>query len=228
MGKISRLATKVKNLVRRRSYASDEMDRKLAARLNIKNGFFIEAGANDGLRQSNTLYFEKYYNWQGLLVEPVPRLAEACRRNRPRCAVEGVALVPLDFEQSHVDMRYCDLMSQIKGAMDTEDEELAHVQLGCQVQQIETHDLRVPARPLSSLLDEHGVEQVDLLSLDVEGFELQALQGIDFDRHRPRFMLIEVRDPTEIENHLHPLYEPVAEFSRRINRADVLYRLKAA
>ena len=36
-------------------------------------GFFIESGAADGVRYSNTLYFESKYNWSGLLVEPNPR-----------------------------------------------------------------------------------------------------------------------------------------------------------
>ena len=38
----------------------------------MKNGFFIEAGADDFLKSSNSLYFEEKYNWTGLLVEPVP------------------------------------------------------------------------------------------------------------------------------------------------------------
>ena len=38
----------------------------------VKNGFFIEAGADDFMRTSNSLYFEEKYNWTGMLVEPVP------------------------------------------------------------------------------------------------------------------------------------------------------------
>ena len=38
----------------------------------MKNGFFIEAGADDFVKSSNSLYFEQKYNWTGLLVEPVP------------------------------------------------------------------------------------------------------------------------------------------------------------
>ncbi|KAK7005376.1 hypothetical protein SK128_013969, partial [Halocaridina rubra] len=37
-----------------------------------KDGFFIEAGAVDGEHFSNSLYFEKYLGWRGLLVEPFP------------------------------------------------------------------------------------------------------------------------------------------------------------
>jgi hypothetical protein len=41
-----------------------------------RNGFFIECGANDGMFQSNTVYFERKYSWTGLLVEANPRLAK--------------------------------------------------------------------------------------------------------------------------------------------------------
>ena len=41
---------------------------------DMKNGFFIEAGGYDGETHSNTLYFEKYLNWTGLLIEANPRL----------------------------------------------------------------------------------------------------------------------------------------------------------
>jgi hypothetical protein len=50
----------------------------------------------------------------------------------------------------------------------------------------------VVARSLSRLLDQHGIENVDFLSLDVEGHEADILAGIDFRRHRPTFILIEI------------------------------------
>ena len=37
-----------------------------------KGGFFIEAGALDGERSSNTYYLEAIYGWTGLLVEMDP------------------------------------------------------------------------------------------------------------------------------------------------------------
>ena len=37
----------------------------------VKNGFFVEAGADDFLVDSNTLLFEVFHGWKGLLVEPV-------------------------------------------------------------------------------------------------------------------------------------------------------------
>lgn len=50
------------------------------------------------------------------------------------------------------------------------------------MRQIETHRVRV--RPLSAVLDEQGIDHVDLLKIDVEGAELDVLRGIE-DRHWP-------------------------------------------
>ncbi len=57
------------------------MDRKLQAYLP-DGGFFIEAGAYDGFRQSTTYYLEKFRGWRGLLVEPIPELARAASKER--------------------------------------------------------------------------------------------------------------------------------------------------
>ena len=40
----------------------------------VKDGFFIEAGADDFETDSNTILFEMQYGWSGLLVEPNPTI----------------------------------------------------------------------------------------------------------------------------------------------------------
>ena len=40
----------------------------------VKDGFFIEAGADDFEIDSNTLQFELEHGWTGLLVEPNPTI----------------------------------------------------------------------------------------------------------------------------------------------------------
>jgi FkbM family methyltransferase len=203
------------------SFALGELDLKLAEWLgHERNGFFIEAGANDGLAQSNSLYFERYLGWRGLLVEPIPALAQACRRNRPKAIVENAALVPFSFDGSTVEMRYCNLMSVVKGGMRSAAEEHDHIAAGCAVQQVASYELVVPACTLQSILDRHGIAAADLLVLDVEGFEARVLQGVDFDRFTARNLLIEARYRDEVDAVLAGRYSAVTSLSHH----DVLYR----
>ena len=51
-------------------FQEDEFLDKIVFKGNIRNGFFIEAGADDFLLGTNTLLFEEKYNWTGLLIEP--------------------------------------------------------------------------------------------------------------------------------------------------------------
>ena len=206
----------------RETLGLDRLDRKLARRIKLKNGFFIEAGANDGIAQSNTLYFEAQRGWSGLLVEPIPALAEQCRRNRPASIVENCALGAFAARGTHVEMRYCNLMSVVKGAMKSPREEEQHIADGVECQLIRPYDLTVPVFPLSDLLDRHGVTHVDLFSLDVEGYELPVLQGLDLNRHRPTWLVIEARYRQEIDEYLAQYYDTVEE----LGKLDVLYRAK--
>jgi FkbM family methyltransferase len=208
--------------VEKRSFAQKKLDVKLERFLGFTGGFFVEAGANDGITHSNTVYFERHLDWTGLLVEPIPELAARCRRNRPACIVENCALVSLDYERPTIDMHYCDLMSIVRGARRSDEADREHLRAGKRLQEVEPYEVTVPASPLSSLFDRHGVTHCDLLSLDVEGFELSALKGLDLERHRPDWILVESWFGNEIEQYLGAHYEFVALFATR----DVLFRAR--
>jgi FkbM family methyltransferase len=210
-------------VVPKQYYGLDGLDRKLEPYIDFDNGIFIEAGANDGQTQSNTAYFARHRGWRGLLVEPIPELAARCRAARPESAVENCALVTPDADGQPVPMTYCGLMSVVDGGWSDPAAERAHVETGRQIQSLTTYHVDVLGRSLSALLDQHNMPHIDLLSLDVEGFERQALEGLDLRRHRPRFILVESRFREEIDDLLLPHYEAIAQLSHH----DVLYRTKA-
>lgn len=205
-----------------RYFGLDGLDQRLADHLPRGKGTFVEAGANDGVTQSNTAHLEFTRGWRGLLVEPIPTLAAACRVNRPASVVEEAALVPPDRENAFVPMVYCGLMSVVDGSMKSDHEQTLHLQRGKEIQSLETYELQVPGTTLSRLLDRHGITSIDLLSLDVEGFEADALRGLDLSRHRPRYMLIEARFREDIERIIGDHYDVVTMLSRH----DVLYKAK--
>jgi FkbM family methyltransferase len=169
--------------------ALHELDFKLSAIIDRDGGFFVEAGAHDGFTQSNTYWLERFRAWRGMLVEPMPELATEARLSRPTAVVVQCALVPAEESQSTLRMHFGDLMSMVAGARDSHWPGMGTV-LGWR----DPRELDVDARTLSSLLDEIDAPEVDLLSLDVEGFEGPALRGLDLDRHAPRYVLVEIHD----------------------------------
>jgi FkbM family methyltransferase len=203
-------------------FALNELDTKLEQYLDFDNGVFVEAGANDGIRQSNSLYFEARRGWRGVLVEAVPALYEECRRNRPQAQVVWGALAPPDQVPGQLTIRYAGLMSVVKGGMASLEEENAHVAIGLEVQKLDTYEAIVPTFTLSNVLDSCGITKVDLLCLDLEGFEGPALAGLELARHKPTYILVEARYRNEVDAQLLPHYEIVANLSHH----DILYRAK--
>lgn len=181
------------------------IDLRLGHLLDWRGGFFVEAGANDGLFQSNTALLERSFEWNGVLVEPSSRACEQARRNRT-APVYNCALVAADFEGATVTGDFDGYpMGSVGGA-----------RLG------RDGAYTVPARTLQSILDERGVSHVDFLSLDAEGYELQILRGVDFPRTTFSYMLIELypdnHEPT-VTYLREAGYELVANYSG-YNRAD--------
>lgn len=169
--------------------ALHELDVKLDAIIDRDGGFFVEAGANDGFTQSNTYWLERFRGWRGLLIEPMPELAAEARLSRPEATVVERALVAGDDPRQRIRMQFGDLMSMVDEAKDADWPSLGTV-LGWR----DRYELDVDARTLSSLLEEVDAPEVDLLSLDVEGFEGPALLGLDLSRHAPRYILVEIHD----------------------------------
>ena len=153
----------------------------------IDKGFFVEAGALDGLFMSNTKILEDL-GWGGLLIEPSHKAAEKCKENR-KAIVEECALVSKDFDKETVLGDFvmdgeCGL-----GAWSS----INRQAYGQQVEGAFTSFMKeVDATTLAKVLRKYAIQKVDLLSLDVEGYELEVLKGVDFNEVDIKFILVEV------------------------------------
>ena len=112
-------------------------------------------------------------------------------------------------------MHYSNLMSIVEGGPADMDAMLDHVRKGMEVQNIsETYRIEVPGRTLDSIIDEHAAgRQVDFFSLDVEGFELEVLKGLDLTKHAPKYLLIETSRLDEVSAALGHRYEMIEQMS---------------
>ena len=170
-------------------YGLDELDRLIAERVTQQCGFFVEVGAHDGLSQTNSLYFEQI-GWSGLLIEPIPDLYRRCLVNRPACNIVNFCCTSLNDPRSEITMTYAGLMSVVQGHKDKAEED-AWVKRGEELQTLRRYTAVVPAAPLANILTGEGVKQVDLLIVDVEGYEIPLLNGLDYAVLRPRWIVCE-------------------------------------
>lgn len=137
-------------------------------------GYFVDCGAFDGLRFSNTAALEAQ-GWRGICVEAAPDALALLRRNRPG-AIVVEALVDGEARDRHFDGG----RGMLSYALDAGAEARAGAR-------------PMRSRTLADILDEHGAPaEIDYLSVDIEGAEADALLAFPFDRYRFAAMTIEV------------------------------------
>lgn len=187
-------------------FSLNQLDRKLEKYVDYDNGYFVELGANDGVTQSNSLYFELKRHWKGILVEPSPYNFQKCLSLRSkRNSIFCNACVGFDYKEKYVDIKYANLMSMSNNLdLDLEDKNI-HIRNAKKFLKNEeiVFSFGAEARTLNDLLVEANAPKcIDFLSLDVEGAELEVLKGIDFKKFYFKYLLIEVRDLKRISEFL--------------------------
>ena len=218
--------------IKRRFYKNprpslNDLDRKLGKYLNFRGGFFIVVGANDGYSQSNTYFLEKRLGWRGVLIEGMPELYEKCKKERAGSIVYNCALVSKDFLNPSVTMHFAGLMSVVDGALKTEEEQEKHLNTGVDVQHLcGSYSIDVPARTLESILDEtQNLPAIDFFSLDVEGYELNVLKGLNLSKYRPKYILVESKFFEEVNAFLE---ERGYNMIEKLSYHDYLYKTRNA
>lgn len=168
--------------------------------LSKKSGFFFEAGANDGISESNT-HFLELNGWDGILVEPNPIKYTECCANRKVKSIHG-ALVSSEYKKETVSGNFLrnnrdSLMCAIFDIPDYFTDHQKQEIYG----KIAEGAVDVPALTLENIFTSNNINHVDFLSLDLEGYEIAALSGLNFNKIKPTFILIETANRPDYQKY---------------------------
>ena len=145
-----------------------------------RQGFYVDVGAYHPIDLSNTNALYRH-GWRGVTIDPNPRTAPLFARHRP----EGIHLT-CAVGESEGEAAYFAFQ---QGNYNTMDPAVAE-RLGAN-QPFEK--LTVPVRPLAAILREHGPAggEIDLLTVDCEGFDEDVLRSNDWRKYRPAWIMVE-------------------------------------
>jgi len=176
-----------------KSYSQEGEDLVLArifGTVKVTSKFFVDIGAHHPTRFSNTYYFYRQ-GWHGINVDALPGTQKIFKRMRPRditieCGVGAQESV----------LRY---FAFNEPALNTFSEQEAKKKDVPPYRIVET--LQIPVVTLKQILDEHlpSGTQIDFMTIDAEGFDHEVIASNDWNRYRPRVILIELLN-TGIEN----------------------------
>jgi FkbM family methyltransferase len=160
-------------------------------------GTAVDIGATGGVIRNNTYMFE-LVGWRVLCVEANPLYESELRKNRKEVAMVACA----DYEADNVDFIFFtsnwEAGSALKPAWGT------LTKWGVREDNFRTIPTNV--RKLNTLLEEAGIEHVDYVSIDVEGGEIDVLNGFDVLKYNPAVLAIESWDEDN----------PVVEYMKNI------------
>jgi|SRR5579863_543136 len=150
-------------------------------------GVFVDVGAYDGVKFSNTLLFEQL-GWHGICIEPLPSAYEKLKTVRKaislNCAVSDLAGTATFLE---IDMPsgFEKMYSGLKDNFDAR-----HLETIAQWSKT-SKEVTVPVRRLDDVLAENNIRHVDYMSVDTEGSEWKILQSLDLRAYDVKVLSIE-------------------------------------
>jgi FkbM family methyltransferase len=154
---------------------------------------FVQVGANDGFQFGDPIFNHVIQDgWTGILIEPQPDVFERLRQTY--AAVEGLIFenIAIGADGASLDLyKARGATGDIPGVSSgvSADPRVLARQMGVSPDSLEK--ISVPAMTLDALLRKHVMDRVDVLQIDVEGYDWQALRTLDLGRVRPSVIQFE-------------------------------------
>lgn len=157
--------------------------------LSIQNMSYLDIGANNPEFISNTYLFYKKGS-AGVLVEPDSSLCEKLKAVRPRDTVLNVG-IGIDESIKEADFY---LFSEENDGLSTFSAEQAKYmeEIGLDgVKRMVKKIVKMPLLSINHVISNYFTEYPDFVSIDVEGWDLQILQTLDFEKYNPAVFCVE-------------------------------------
>lgn len=151
---------------------------------DVRGGVFVDVGAWDAIKGSNTYRLERDFGWSGLAVDAIEEFAPSYKILRPKS--HFVTAFVGDQNGGTATLHVPETITAVASGT----ESFVHNFTG------KSTPRQVPRRTLDSLLDQAGIGRFDFLSMDIELSEPAALRGFDIERFRPRLVCIEAHGET--------------------------------
>ena len=148
-----------------------------------RDGYFVEFGATNGITMSNSHVLEHHYGWSGIVAEPNPDFHERLDRERS-CNISHECVFSHSGEVMNFLCTEKAMYSRLQAINPGDHNEVA----------MRSNHREVPVRTISlnDLLDAFNApDEIDYMSVDTEGSELEILNAFDFDRRRVKLFTIE-------------------------------------
>ena len=156
---------------------------------NKVGGVFVDIGAHDGETLSNTFFYEKALNWKGLCIEPLPKVFKQLEQKRSCALVEGAAWNENTTKTFRLIEGYSEMLS---GLVDTYPQDhINRIESETKQSNQTVTDIDVKCYSILELLLQNNLTEIDFLSIDVEGSELEILKSIDYDKIKIKVILAE-------------------------------------
>ncbi len=152
-----------------------------------RKGSYLEVGCLDGMHFSNTFHFYQK-GWRGVCVEAHADFYPLLTQNRPDDALYHLAAGPEDLDRQAF---YANALGSLS-TLDRSQETRFASRFGEYFSGFTEQTIEV--RRLDTVLDNHIDLSLDFASIDVEGYEVEVLRGLDLSRHHPRIFIIESHD----------------------------------
>lgn len=151
----------------------------------IKNGFYVDIGAYNPVRFSNTYYFYRK-GWNGINIDAKPGSMDTFKRKRNR----DINLeIGISKKEDKIDFYIFE-----ESAYNTFSKDLAdiHIKQGIPLDK----KILLETKRLENILDQYlpANKKIDFMNIDVEGLDFEVLESNNWDKYKPSYILIEMHN----------------------------------